>query len=126
MARLISRRLHLSRLLGSSLFAVIIAFGQGAWAQSLAAPDKEIRAEDATVTGGILRTPLYKDSVMLNPATGLEETVPLVVDNIDIPVEELHGDVQQAVRARAVPRRTMTTLPSLVLSILNTGTPQPR
>jgi len=26
-ARLISRRLHLSRLLGSSLFAVIIAFG---------------------------------------------------------------------------------------------------
>ena len=76
MARLISRSLHLSRLLGSSLFAVIIAFGQGAWAQSLAAPEKEIRAEDATVTGGILRTPLYKDSVMLNPATGLEETVP--------------------------------------------------
>lgn len=113
MARLISRRQHLSRLLGSSLFAVIIAFGQGAWAQSLAAPDKEIRAEDATVTGGILRTPLYKDSVMLNPETGLEETVPLVVDNIDIPVEELHGDVQQAVRARAVPRRTMTTLPTI-------------
>ncbi len=84
--------------------ALICATAQGACAQSLAAPEKEIRAEDATVTGGILRTPLYKDSVMLNPATGLEETVPLVVDNIDIPVEELHGDVQQAIRARA-PRR---------------------
>jgi len=45
--------------------ALACATAQGAWAQSLAAPEKEIRAEDATVTGGILRTPLYKDSVML-------------------------------------------------------------
>ena len=70
--------------------ALICATAQGACAQSLAAPEKEIRAEDATVTGGILRTPLYKDSVMLNPATGLEETVPLCLPRQDHPPSRRH------------------------------------
>ncbi len=33
-ARLISRRLHLSRLLGSSLLAAMLAFAQGVWSQN--------------------------------------------------------------------------------------------
>ena len=76
-------------------------------AQGVPAPDAEISAEDAKVTGGILRTPLLKDTLVVNPETGQEEMVSIVKDHIDIPVDELHGDVQEAVsqpRARAATR----------------------
>ena len=73
-------------------------------AQGLASTglEKPIRAEDAKVAGGFLRTQVLRDSLMINPETGQTEKMPVVVDFFDIPVDELGCEPEEAIkRAKA-------------------------
>ena len=63
-----------------------------------------VNADDAVVTGGVLRTQLLRDSLMLNPETGQMEKVPVVVKNIDVPVDQLGNDPEAALKARTLSR----------------------
>ena len=76
-------------------------------AQGLASTglEKPIRAEDAKVAGGFLRTQVLRDSLMINPETGQTEKMPVVVDFFDIPVDELGCEPEEAIKRAKAARR---------------------
>ena len=45
-----------------------------------------VNVNDAVVTGGVLRTQVLHDSLMMNTATGRMEKTPVVVDYLDVPL----------------------------------------
>ena len=45
-----------------------------------------VNVNDAVVTGGVLRTQVLRDSLIMNSETGQMEKTPVVVDYLDVPV----------------------------------------
>ena len=76
-------------------------------AQNVATDDlhKPVNVDDAVVTSGVLRTQVLRDSLVTNPKTGRLDTVMVIVDNIDIPVDELGGNPEEAMEAAKVAHR---------------------
>ena len=64
-----------------------------------------VNVNDAVVTGGVLRTQVLHDSLMMNTATGRMEKTPVVVDYLDVPVDKLGGKPEEAIEAAKVARR---------------------
>jgi hypothetical protein len=71
----------LSTLMG--LVVLLVAHAQNVATAGLHQP---VNVNDAVVTGGVLRTQVLRDSLMMNPETGEIEQTPVVVDFIDVPV----------------------------------------
>ena len=65
-----------------------------------------VNVNDAVVTGGVLRTQVLHDSLMMNTATGRMEKTPVVVDYLDVPVDKLGGKPEEAIEAAKVARRS--------------------
>ena len=65
-----------------------------------------VNVNDAVVTGGVLRTQVLHDSLMMNTATGRMEKTPVVVDYLDVPVDELGSKPEEAIEAAKVARRS--------------------
>ena len=64
-----------------------------------------VNVNDAVVTGGVLRTQVLRDSLMMNSETGQMEKTPVVVDYLDVPVNELGSKPEEAIEAAKVARR---------------------
>ena len=64
-----------------------------------------VNVNDAVVTGGVLRTQVLRDSLMMNSETGRMEKAPVVVDYLDVPVDELGSKPEEAIEAAKVARR---------------------
>ena len=67
-----------------------------------------VNVNDAVVTGGVLRTQVLRDSLMMNSETGQMEKTPVVVDYLDVPVNELGSKPEEAIEAAKVARRAAT------------------
>lgn len=81
------------------LMLVTLSYAQVPTASSL---DTPVLAEHATVMGGVLRTQVLRDSLMISSETGRMETTLVVVDYIDVPVDDLGGNPEKALeRAKA-------------------------
>ena len=65
-----------------------------------------VNVNDAVVTGGVLRTQVLRDSLMMNSETGRMEKAPVVVDYLDVPVDELGSKPEEAIEAAKVARRS--------------------
>ena len=65
-----------------------------------------VNVNDAVVTGGVLRTQVLRDSLMMNSETGQMEKTPVVVDYLDVPVDELGSKPEEAIEAAKVARRS--------------------
>lgn len=65
-----------------------------------------VNVNDAVVTGGVLRTQVLRDSLMMNSETGRMEKTPVVVDYLDVPVDELGSKPEEAIEAAKVARRS--------------------
>lgn len=76
-------------------------------AQNVATADlhQPVNVNDAVVTGGVLRTQVLRDSLMMNSETGRMEKAPVVVDYLDVPVDELGSKPEEAIEAAKVARR---------------------
>ena len=64
-----------------------------------------VNVNDAVVTGGVLRTQVLRDSLIMNSETGQMEKTPVVVDYLDVPVDELGSKPEEAIEAAKVARR---------------------
>jgi hypothetical protein len=64
-----------------------------------------VNVNDAVVTGGVLRTQVLRDSLIMNSETGQMEKTPVVVDYLDVPVNELGSKPEEAIEAAKVARR---------------------
>lgn len=64
-----------------------------------------VNVNDAVVTGGVLRTQVLRDSLMMNSETGRMEKTPVVVDYLDVPVDELGSKPEEAIEAAKLARR---------------------
>lgn len=67
-----------------------------------------VNVNDAVVTGGVLRTQVLRDSLIMNSETGRMEKAPVVVDYLDVPVDELGSKPEEAIEAAKVARRAAT------------------
>ena len=65
-----------------------------------------VNVNDAVVTGGVLRTQVLRDSLIMNSETGRMEKAPVVVDYLDVPVDELGSKPEEAIEAAKVARRS--------------------
>lgn len=65
-----------------------------------------VNVNDAVVTGGVLRTQVLRDSLIMNSETGRMEKTPVVVDYLDVPVDELGSKPEEAIEAAKVARRS--------------------
>lgn len=65
-----------------------------------------VNVNDAVVTGGVLRTQVLRDSLIMNSETGQMEKTPVVVDYLDVPVDELGSKPEEAIEAAKVARRS--------------------
>lgn len=72
---------------------------------STAGLHQPVNVNDAVVTGGVLRTQVLHDSLMMNTATGRMEKTPVVVDYLDVPVDKLGDKPEEAIEAAKVARR---------------------
>jgi hypothetical protein len=72
---------------------------------STAGLHQPVNVNDAVVTGGVLRTQVLHDSLMMNTATGRMEKTPVVVDYLDVPVDKLGGKPEEAIEAAKVASR---------------------
>ena len=84
------------------LLAILLS--AGAWAQdmSMQGSTKSVLADDATVVSGVLRTQVVRDTLVQNPETGQMERLPVVTDFLDVRVEDLGDDPEEALsRAKA-------------------------
>ena len=64
-----------------------------------------VNVNDAVVTGGVLRTQVLRDSLIMNSETGRMEKTPVVVDYLDVPVDELGSKPEEAIEATKLARR---------------------
>ena len=64
-----------------------------------------VNVNDAVVTGGVLRTQVLRDSLIMNSETGQMEKTPVVVDYLDVPVDELGSKPEEAIEAAKDARR---------------------
>jgi hypothetical protein len=64
-----------------------------------------VNVNDAVVTGGVLRTQVLRDSLIMNSETGQMEKTPVVVDYLDVPVDKLGSKPEEAIEAAKVARR---------------------
>ena len=84
------------------LFVLLVVSAQNVATANLLKP---VNVDDAVVTSGVLRTQVLRDSLVMNPETGQLDTVTVVVENIDIPVDELGGNPEKAMEAAKVAHR---------------------
>ncbi|MBR6285568.1 MAG: hypothetical protein IKR18_01055, partial [Bacteroidaceae bacterium] len=84
------------------LYAVLAVSSQSVTTTDLHQP---VNVNDAVVTGGVLRTQVLRDSLIINSETGQMEKTPVVVDYLDVPVDELGSKPEEAIEAAKVARR---------------------
>ncbi|MBP5339983.1 MAG: hypothetical protein J6Z14_11905 [Prevotella sp.] len=87
------------------LLAIILSTGARAQDMSMEGTINPVSADDATVVGGVLRTQVLRDTLVRNPETGQMEKLSVVTDFVDVNVEDLGDDPEEALsRAKAVHR----------------------
>lgn len=84
---------------------LIVVFCVSAQNLATAGLYQPVNVDDAVVTGGVLRTQLLRDTLMMNSETGRMDKVPVVVDYLDVPVDELGSKPGEAIEAAKAARR---------------------
>ena len=84
---------------------LLVVFAVSAQNVETADLHQPVNVNDAVVTGGVLRTQVLRDSLMMNSETGRMEKAPVVVDYLDVPVDELGSKPEEAIEAAKVARR---------------------
>lgn len=107
----------LSTMMG--LVVLLVAHAQNVATAGLHQP---VNVNDAVVTSGVLRTQVLRDSLMMNPETGKIEQTPVIVDFIDIPVEQLGGNPEEAIEAAKAVRRRASASSEMEYSDYYSGT----
>ncbi len=92
------------------VMGLFVLFAAGAQNVATDGMHEPVDIDKAVITGGVLRTQILRDSLMMNPETGEMETTPIVVDNLDIPVDQLEDDPKKAIEEAKAARQSKTPL----------------
>lgn len=90
----------------TAAMGLLVMFAVSAQNVETADLHQPVNVNDAVVTGGVLRTQVLRDSLMMNSETGRMEKAPVVVDYLDVPVDELGSKPEEAIEAAKVARRS--------------------